>query len=249
MSAFFRLIAFALVALSAARAQQPAATSTPAPATPTPADPKTNLTSPVDAARQKIADAVKRMSAPTPDADGALASLTQAIQLKPDSAFAYILRGSIYSQRKQFAEAEADFNAAAKIDPNNFVIKFNLTELKFMQKQYDEARVGFLPLQKDPDMGDFATYKVYLCDLFAGHEDVAKSELDAFNKKGEGCGYYFANAAWFLYHKNIEDARTWLVSASHIFAAKKFTMYGESLRYLGYLPIPEPTGTAASQSP
>ena len=57
--------------------------------------------------------------------DGSLADLTQAIQLKPDSAFAYLLRGSIYTQKKMFPEAEADFASAQKIDPTNIVIKFN----------------------------------------------------------------------------------------------------------------------------
>lgn len=211
--------------------------------------PNADLTSPVQAARVKIAEAVKRMNATPPDVEGSLAALTQAIQLKPDSAFAYLLRGSLYTQKKMFPEAEADFNAAYKIDPNNVVIRFNLSELKFMQKHYDEARTGFVPLQKDPDMGDFAMYKVFLCDLFAGHEDVAKSELDALDKKGDDASYYFSHAAWDLYHKNVESARTWLLSASHIYQPKKFTMYGESLRYVGYLPLPMPknpagTGTA-----
>jgi hypothetical protein len=97
-------------------------------------------------------------------------------------------------------------------------------------------------------MGDFATYKVFLCDLFAGHEDVAKAELDAFNKKGEGAGYYFANAAWALYHKDIEKGRYWLEYAASIYESvnpKKFTNYGESLRYFGYLPLPAAKAPAA----
>jgi tetratricopeptide (TPR) repeat protein len=202
--------------------------------------PSSNLTAPVDAARSDIANAVKAMGKNPPDKDTALADLTQAIQLKPDSAFAYLLRGSLYTQNKEFAQAEADFTAAERIDPKNIVIKFNLAELMFMQKHYDDARASFVPLQKDPDMGDFALYKVFLCDLFGGHEDVAKSELAAIDQKGDDASYYFAHAAWALYHKNIEDGRNWLVSASHIYEAKKFTMYGESLRYLGYLPLPPP---------
>ena len=243
MSASIRLFAVFLAALLAsplARAQAPSGAGASAPAI----QPTANLTSPIEVARSKIAEAVKRMNAN--DADGALADLTQAIQLKPDSAFALLLRGSIYTQKKMFAEAQADFASAQKLDPNNVVIKFNLSELKFMQKNYDEARVGFLPLEKDPDMGDFAMYKVFLCDLFGGHEDVAKTELDALNKKGDDASYYFGNAAWDLYHKNIDDARNWLVSASHIYEAKKFTMYGESLRYLGYLPIPPPKDATTS---
>ena len=204
-----------------------------------------SLNSPVEAARDKITEAVKCMNQNPPDTEGALSNLSQAIQLKPDSAFAYLLRGSLYTQKKNFPAAEADFAAAYKIDPNNVVIKFNLSELKFMQKKYDEARTGFFPLQKDSDMGDFAIYKVFLCDLFGGHEDLAKKELDAINTKGDDASYYFGNAAWDLYHKNTADARTWLVSASHIYDMKKFSTYGESLNYLGYLPLPPPKDASA----
>ena len=238
MSAPLRLILFLAALLSAplVRAQMPSAAEQPV-------QPSANLTSPVEAARVKIADAVKRMK--DNDVEGSLADLTQAIQLKPDSAFAYLLRGSIYTQKKMFPEAQADFTAAEKFDPNNVVIKLNLRELKFMQKNFDDASVGFLPLEKDPDMGDFATYKVFLCDLLGGHEAVARSELDALNKKADDASYYFGNAAWDLYHKNIDDARSWLVSASDIFAAQKFTTYGASLRYYGYLPIPQANDSTA----
>jgi tetratricopeptide (TPR) repeat protein len=236
MSAFSRSLAFVFAALALASFAHAQSTA------PTPSDslhttgPGVNST--VEAARDKIAEAVKAMNLNPPDQDGALSDLTQAIQLKPDSAFAYLLRGSLYTQKKMFPEAEADFAAAYRIDPTNVVIKFNLSELKFMQKHYDDARAGFFPLQKDPDMGDFAIYKVFLCDLFGGHEDLAKTELDAINKKGDDASYYFANAAWDLYNKKTDDARGWLVSASHIFDMKKFSTYGESLRYLGYLPLP-----------
>jgi Tfp pilus assembly protein PilF len=236
MSAIYRPLAliFAVLALAPfLRAQSLGAPNTPAPAPGAPA-------TPIDVARTKIASAVKKMNQNPADMDGALADLTQAIQLKPDSAFAFLLRGSLYTQKKMFAQAEADFNSADKINPGNIVIRFNLSELKFMQKKYDDARVGFFPLQKDPDMGDFAIYKVFLCDLFGGHEDVAKTELDAINKKGDDASYYFANAAWDLYNKKTDDARSWLLSASHIFEPKKFSTYGESLQYLGYLPLPAP---------
>ncbi len=242
MSALSRSFAvlFAALALAPLAQAQPAAPAT-APATSDSLHaPAPGIMSPVDAARNKIAEAVKRMNQNPPDQEGALADLTQAVQLKPDSAFAYLLRGSLYTQKKMFPEAEADFTSAYKLDPNNVVIKFNLSELKFMQKKYDEARTGFFPLQKDPDMGDFAIYKVFLCDLFGGHDALAKTELDAINNKGDDASYYFSNAAWDLYHKKTDDARGWLVSASHIYDMKKFSTYGESLRYLGYLPLPSP---------
>jgi Tfp pilus assembly protein PilF len=218
-------------------AQQLTTTNAPAPATPAKSA-SSPLTSPADAAQKMIASAMKKMSAN--DVDGSMSDLTQAIKINPNSTGAYVLRASIYSQRHQWKQAEDDFNAAGRIAPKNVVVKCQLIELKFMQKQYDAARPGFLSLVKDPDIGDFAQYKVFLCDLFGGHEDAAKKELDVFNDAMGNPSYYFANAAWDLYHKNVDDARSWLVSASNIYPAGKFTMYGQSLRDLGYLPIPEP---------
>jgi hypothetical protein len=52
--------------------------------------------------------------------------------------------------------------------------------------------------------------------------------------------YYFSNAAWDLVHKNLDDARGWLLSASRIYPPEKNQYYAQSLRDLGYLPIPAP---------
>jgi Tfp pilus assembly protein PilF len=238
----FRYLSFALCASTLllsplGHAQQPAAANTPSstPAAPTGAA-SSALTSPAAAAQKAITEAVQKMNAN--DVDGALNDLNQALKLNPESTGAYVLRASIYCQKKEWALAEIDFQTAARIAPTNSVLKFNLVEVKFMQKQYDLARPGFVALESDPDMGDFASYKVFLCDLFGGHEGAAKEELDAFNNAAENPSYYFSNAAWSLVHKNIDDARSWLVSASNIYPPQKNAYYAQSLRDLGYLPIP-----------
>ena len=179
------------------------------------------------------------------DPDGALNDLSQAIKTNPNSTGAYVLRASLYCQKKQWQQAEDDFKAAAKIAPGNTVLKFNLIEVKFMQKQYDLARTGFLTLVNDPDMGDFAQYKVFLCDLFGGHDDQAKKELDVFNAAMGNPSYYFSNAAWCLVHKDPDGARDWLMSASRIYPPRKNAYYAQTLRDLGYLPIPSPGDTVA----
>jgi Tfp pilus assembly protein PilF len=237
--------ALSLLLLAPLRAQTEApsgaAAASPTPVTAAPISPQSStpeLTSPAAEAQRKIADAIQ--SANANNMDGALHDLTEAIALNPNSTGAYVLRASIYTQRKMWPEAQADFNAAARLAPKNVVLKFNLVEMKFMQKQYDAARPGFVALSNDPDMGDFAQYKVFLCDLYGGHMDEAKKELDVFNDAMGNPSYYFANAAWDLYYKKIDDARSWLLSASRIYPAAKFTMYGQTLRDLGYLPIPEP---------
>ena len=140
------ILSSALLAHSA----PPAATAAPAAATTAPVDPESDL----------IGQAMAKMNAN--DVDGALAKLTEAIKLRPTVSGAYILRASIYCQRKQWSLAEQDFKTAGTISPNNPIIPANLAEIQFMQKKFDVARPMFVALTKDPDMGDLAKYKLFL---------------------------------------------------------------------------------------
>lgn len=172
--------------------------------------------------------------------DDALNKVDAALQLAPNNADALSLRGSIYAEKKLWDEAAKDYEAVLQADSKNVRIQFNLAELSFIQKKYDEARPGFVALEHDPNMGDLATYKAFLCDLLSGHEDAAAGELDALNKVGSNASYYFANASWLLYHQKTEEARGWLISAANIYAPAKFRLYAASLISLGYIPLPPP---------
>lgn len=214
------------------RAVAPATNAPPAAApTPTPAIK-------VDPTSKLIADAIIQMN--KNDLDGSLATINKAIQLDPKIPGAYVLRASIYYQKKQWPEAEADFNTAAQMSPKNMVIKFNLVEIKFIQKKYDEARAGYAALQSDPDMGDLASFKVFLCDVLAKHTDVAKKELTAFNKIGENPSYYYSNAVWELTQGNVEKARSWLGSAAYVYSRRKNAYYVSAMTDAGFLPLPAP---------
>jgi len=231
-----RLPFFLLVASLSLRAQTaPGAEPASAQLAPPPTAPAPNAP-PADPAVPMLKQAYAMLT--KKDFDGALQLTDEAVKNNPKSFAALSLRGMIYSEKKQWTSAEADFNSALALDPTNLVVKFNLGEIRFVQKDYDTARARFLPLTKDPVMGDFAQYKVFLCDLFGGHEDQAKQELDVFNAAETHPSYYFGNAAWDLYHKNIEDARGWLTSAGNIYIPSKNQFYASSLKDLGYLPLP-----------
>ena len=172
--------------------------------------------------------------------DAAIEKVNAAVQAEPDNVDCYGLRGGIYAQQKQWDKANKDYLQVLQIDPSNTQAKFNMSEILFMQKNYDKARTGFNGLEKDRNLGDLATYKVFLCDLLAGHEDVATKELADMDQVDSGPSFYFAKAAWALVHKNTDDARTWLVSAAGIYNQAKFKLYAASLFDLGYLPMPPP---------
>jgi Tfp pilus assembly protein PilF len=170
--------------------------------------------------------------------DEALAKVNKVIQIDPQNVDGYGLRGGIYAAQKQWAKAIQDYQKILQLDPANAQAKFNMAEISFLQKKYDEARPGFIAMEKDPNLGDLATYKVFLCDLFGGHADMAAKELQALDQVGSGASYYFAEAASSLYQKKPEDARGWLTSASNIYSPAKFKLYSASLFDLGYLPLP-----------
>ena len=170
--------------------------------------------------------------------DGALAKASSAVQSDPNDFKAYILRGDIYSRKKSWKEAEQDFNAALKLAPDNVLARFDLAEIKLMQKQYEAARPGFLALTKDPDFGDLAAYKVYLCDLFGQNQFAATKELSAFNESGRHASYYYANAARRLYLGETEEAREWIQAGVKIYPPDKTIAYLSTLKDFGYLPLP-----------
>ena len=51
--------------------------------------------------------------------DEAIADYTQALQINPRYAAAYIARGQTWKQRRSFDQAIREFSALIQIDPNN----------------------------------------------------------------------------------------------------------------------------------
>lgn len=172
--------------------------------------------------------------------EDALKEIDSVLEKSPQNINAYNLRGKIHTDMKLWNEARKDFEAILQIDDKNVPAKFNLSELKFMQKQYADARQGFVALESDGDWGDLASYRAFLCDLLTSQENTARKELDAFDEVGAMPSYYFGNLAWQVVHRRPEDARSWLNQAERIYEPQRAHLYSSSLEELGYLPLPPP---------
>jgi tetratricopeptide (TPR) repeat protein len=172
------------------------------------------------------------------DIDGAIAKLSEAMQSDPANYKDYVLRGDLYAKKQRWSDAEQDFNTALKLDPGNGLAKLDLAEIQLMQKKYDTARVAFAALTGDPQFGDLAAYKIYLCDLFNQDQMAASKELAAFNKAGRKASYYYANGAHALYLGNTEEARNWIQAGVKIYPPEKTFAYLSTLKDFGYLPLP-----------
>ncbi len=90
------------------------------------------------------------------DQQRAFVSFQKAIQLDPENYDAHYALGSIYFQRKEYADAEREFRTAVKIDPNsgdalNFLGR-TLIELKRLPEAIEVLRqVTVMPLYATPD--------------------------------------------------------------------------------------------------
>ena len=166
--------------------------------------------------------------------DAALLKVNAVLQADPRNVGAYGLRGDIYATQQHWDKADQDYQEALQLGGKIVPIEFNIAEIDFHLKRYDAAGARYDGLQQDPDMGDLATYRVFLCDLLGGHEDLAAKKLDALNQVGHNPSYYFSNAAWSLYHQKTDDAKSWIASASNIYAPGKFQRYVTGLKALGY---------------
>jgi tetratricopeptide (TPR) repeat protein len=167
--------------------------------------------------------------------DEALAKANAAVEADPKKITPYVLRGHIYSEMNQLDKADADFLTILQIDPNNFPAQFNRCEIKLSKKDYDGARDGFTSLEKNPDWGDLAAYKVFVCDLFAGHELASRSELETFNRLETHASYFYANATWSFYHKQPQEGQSFIDSAQRIYPRKTVYFYSSTLVDLGYI--------------
>lgn len=177
------------------------------------------------------ADAVKELLGESSDLlargnlDDALRKVDTALQIDPRNILAYTLRASIYAQEKLWDRAEQDYQTAYKISPSEVVFKYDMAEIHFMQKAYDAARPGFAALQNDKRVGNIATYKVFLCDLFNRNNDAAAKDLAAIKKAGESPAYYYGNVFWFWAHQQKPEANKWLTSALQLYDSHIHQLY------------------------
>jgi len=166
--------------------------------------------------------------------DEAMSKVNAALEADPKNWAVYYVRGNIYAVNHEWDKAEKDYQTALQMNGHDSSIQYNLADIEFLQKKYDLARPGFAALEHDDEIGDLCTYKVFLCDLYGAHLDTAGQDLDALNQIGSNASYYFANAAWSLYHQKLNEAQGWLSSAAKIYSPSKFKRYTASLSVLGY---------------
>jgi hypothetical protein len=160
--------------------------------------------------------------------EAAESEASEALGLDPKNLSALELRGSIYLEEKFWDRAVRDYTTLNEMNPDP-TYRYKLAEIKYLQKDFSNARVLFAALEGDSRLGDLAKYKVFLCDLLGGHEGIAARDLGTLDQTGEQPSFYFGPAAWALYHQQRATANKLLAQANGHLSNTIFGLYYASL--------------------
>jgi Tfp pilus assembly protein PilF len=144
----------------------------------------------------------------------AMEEFRQLLQQSPESAPAHILAGEALDGLSRTSEAIAEFQAAAKIAPNEPNVHFGLGYLHWKPQQYDEVRQEFeRELALDPS---HAPSLAYLGDIEwkGNHPDAALALFNrSLNVQKNLRIVYVDPGAIYMQQKNYKDAQTALLRA------------------------------------
>jgi tetratricopeptide (TPR) repeat protein len=151
-----------------------------------------------------------------------LDAISEAEAIFPQSAELMNLRGSCYVEMRAFDKATAAFNEALKITPKNTSIRFNVGEVMFVTKQWQQAHDVFQEVMREiPEsntaLSRLVEFKILLCKVKLGLKDEFTILAQKYDYQDDSPYHYYAQAA-LAYDKNeLVQAEEWLGRANRIF--------------------------------
>jgi tetratricopeptide (TPR) repeat protein len=182
--------------------------------TPTDSAPATTSTAPVSPHDQLMAQA--NQDAIAGKMDKAVGEVSVAIQMNEQDAAAYELRGAIYIHLKIWDKAERDYTSANKISPDP-AYQYKIAEIRYLQKDYDNARPLYAALESDNRLGDLALFRVYLCDMLGYHRSIAATDLALIDQKPKNPSHFYAHGIQCLFEGKRADANKLFAAAGEYF--------------------------------
>jgi Tfp pilus assembly protein PilF len=182
----------------------------------------------------------------------ATASLNRINPVDQKKADILNLRGAIYKRLGELDNAANSYTDALKVNPKDWVPKYNLAEVNFLRAQYKSSRtfleqaLASMPEADRVQKQDLILYKVYLTYLMQGDEEKAKLLLDSFDINSSNPVYYFAQAAWSFSKKDPVKGKNWVNSTEGLYSQDLRNSYGQSLVDVGWLEASSGVTTAAS---
>jgi len=151
-----------------------------------------------------------------------LEEVDKAAAIFPDSAEVCNLRGSCYVEIRSFDKALVDFLKAANLSKPNPSIYFNIGEVYFVTRQWQQANDMFEKTLKilppsNIALGRLLEFKILLCKKKLGKLDEVTILAEKYDFLDDSPFYYYAKAALAYDNKNLAKAEEWLATAGRIF--------------------------------
>jgi tetratricopeptide (TPR) repeat protein len=171
------------------------------------------------------------------------------------------LRGAVYTKMRDFKTARTHFGKSVTLDGDSFHPKFNLSELDFVEKNWDAAIKGFNALivenekMKKEAAAKFTDeetrsaverqfdsttrlmqFKIMICQMQSEKSNEALQTQQSFAAyDNDSPAYYFAKAVQSFVKEQKESAEEWIASAKSIYPAEVTEVYIDSLVEMGWL--------------
>lgn len=152
----------------------------------------------------------------------ALEELEKAAAIFTDSPEIHNVRGSCYVEIRAFDKALAEFGKAAALSKDNASIAFNIGEIHFVTKQWQQAHDTFqkvmslLPAENTA-LGRLVEFKILLCKKKLGQDAEVAAMAEKYDFMDDSPYYFFAQAALAYEADNQLKAEEWLAIAGRIF--------------------------------
>ena len=152
-----------------------------------------------------------------------LEALYEAEKIFDQSAELLNLRGSCYVEMRAFDKASAAFEEALKINPSNASIRFNVAEVLFVTKQWQEALDTFTEIlsqipEGNTSLSRLVEFKILLCKMKLGMDEDVIILAEKYDFQDDSPYHYYAKAALAYENGELLEAEEWLARANRIFA-------------------------------
>lgn len=168
-------------------------------------------------------------------------ALDKADAVFPDNPESLNLRGACYVEIRNFEKASATFNKALLLSPDNPSINFNIAEVLFVTKKWQESHDLFVKLVKDLPKGNQALsrlieFKILLCKKKLGMKEDALALARKYDIDDDSPFHCFAQAAIAYDDKDLAKAEEWLAIAARIFKNPEvLAPWQDTLAEFGYI--------------
>lgn len=148
--------------------------------------------------------------------------LDKADAIFPNAPEILNIRGSCLVEFRAFDKALAAFNEALKLSPDNPSIEFNVGEVYFVTKKWQESHDVFTRVLKNLDpqnlaLGRLIEFKILLCKNKLGQKEEVLALADKYDFQDDSPYHYYAKAALAYEENDLVKAEEWLAIAARIF--------------------------------